>query len=41
LRLVPGGLHVLLDDTKRDEVRSGLLAWIEARIPSASTAAAR
>jgi acylglycerol lipase len=41
LRLVPRGLHVLLDDTKRDEVRSALLAWIEARIPSASTAAAR
>ena len=40
-RLVPGGLHVLLDDTKRDEVRTAILAWIQARMRSAVTAGKR
>jgi alpha-beta hydrolase superfamily lysophospholipase len=35
LRLVPGGLHVLLEDTKRTEVRGVILEWISARIPTA------
>ena len=39
LRVVPGGLHLLLDDTKREEVRGAILDWIQARTVPARTAA--
>ena len=41
LQLVPGGLHILLDDTKRDQTRGAILDWIRARIAPESTAMRR